>query len=1367
MFGSPRSGYLLMPNIVRRRSFAPVPRARFVAALLVGLLGASEALFAPCEAAAQDWQVDGGDARQAEIMRRYKAMLESNPIEGMAFQRILQNAGRGRGLDALITEYKRKVEAEPERTNYRLILGHFLKAKGELDEALVHYEKAVELSPNQSLTWLSRGSVRMLRGERALAAQDFEKALELEKSRDRQQEILRHLADISFEQRDFDRAEIYFDRLVAMEPRNEHLRQEYAQVLVQYRRWEKAIEQYEVVLRLAGGNTELRATTLRDLGDVYELMGEGDKALETYTRAMGLIRGQSWLVLELQHRIVSVYRSQNRLPEFLKTYGARWSSGSYEQMILVADVYTEIGDADEGLKLYRRALARNTRATDTRMKIIRILERKGDDRGVIQAYQELIRIAPTRYQFSFDLARHFMRLGDRRQAEQTLDAVGRRFARDGYVQVMLADMYMRYGMNEKAGAIYERLVRLDPRDDTYILSLGEYYFQEGQRQKAIETWSRLVDSRLGKADGHARLGELLVDRGIIEQGIGHLEKALELAPQELRYRRMLAQAYERARRWEKAIEVWEELLARVAQPHMASEARGRIIDIHRRQNRLRAKMREFAEAFSGAEPDMQAGYFLAESHLRLQEFEAAEEVFRRLLAIEQGRGESGVHALFALERIYTQTGDYGQALEILEEIVAARPEQASETYQRMAELSLKLFMEDEAIAYATQAIENNPEDAAAQARLGELYRNMRRLELAAGHYRMAFDLDPRAHQYAMELADILRSLGDLAEAERFYRLVITQAGDEGLALRAAKRAMDMAQAEGRLFELEALVTPLLYRSPPRAVVRQILLELYGRASRSLVFETRYGVLEAQREAAQSLEEMGQRALPLLIDALQSEDLNQRSRALRMLTQWQTRAATPVVARLIEDEREALRVPAIVAAARLGDTRASAPLVKAMDDSSPLVRDLAIWALGYAGSERAVGPLTRLLAAENAASQRVLAAMSLGRIGTKSAVDSLLEELGRADAGPRDLDMVRALLWGLGRAQDGRAVEPLLVYMESATEPMLPWATWALAQIGGDQAVDGLFTYLWTAPDARREAALVGLFQLAEGRGRLGWVQAEVFEDLPYVNQRRGGVQVAELLQSWGRRAQTVPFIETTSFISSHAETIIAVALRQAESSERSRELLFSDLLGPDGQLHLGPLTARPLQGAEELARRQEVLLTIVRGVWEGLEGAQRTAHALIGDRLLAQGDPVGLIAQWDSLDRAQRRQTLLGWYDRPLGGEAAGIFARGLSDPSPGVRSATAGLINRAVIRGDLAPGAVPMEGLMQLGRDPFSGVQLAAIEALGAAGAVMDPPISVIDFLGTLLDEEPEFHVRTAIIEALRGIDHPRSRTLVEASRS
>jgi len=221
--------------------------------------------------AEDDWGVSSD--RQQEIVRRYKQLLERNPTEGLALSKLLDYVGKGKGLDALIAEYVARVEKKPDDANLRLIVGHLLKAKAEYADALINYEEAVRLEPTRPLVWLSRGAVHLLLQHEKEATSDFEKALDLEKDKSQKQEILRKLADLAFNQRDWEAAQKYYDQLVSLDPRNEYLRLEYAQVLVRYKRYDKAVEQYDALIKLAGRDAKSKANTLRDLGDLYEQMG--------------------------------------------------------------------------------------------------------------------------------------------------------------------------------------------------------------------------------------------------------------------------------------------------------------------------------------------------------------------------------------------------------------------------------------------------------------------------------------------------------------------------------------------------------------------------------------------------------------------------------------------------------------------------------------------------------------------------------------------------------------------------------------------------------------------------------------------------------------------------------------------------------------------------------------------------------------------------------------------------------------------------------------------------------------------------------------------------------------------------------------
>ncbi len=262
---------------------------RFTRALFVMTLALCFGVSPTPDVQAQDWSVQGGDKRKREIIRRYRALLERSPTEGFAFKKLIQLVGKGKGLDSMIEEYEKKAKAKPKKLAFHLILGHLLKTKARYADAVTAYQAAIDLAPKDARGYLGRGqSLSMLqKGKEAEA--DFAKALSLERDRAKKQAILRKLADLAFAQRDWDAAQRYYDALIKLDSRNQFLRMEYAQVLIKYKRYDKALEQYKALVKLSGRDIKARATTLRDMADLYEKMGDDEKALATYDKAMSYV----------------------------------------------------------------------------------------------------------------------------------------------------------------------------------------------------------------------------------------------------------------------------------------------------------------------------------------------------------------------------------------------------------------------------------------------------------------------------------------------------------------------------------------------------------------------------------------------------------------------------------------------------------------------------------------------------------------------------------------------------------------------------------------------------------------------------------------------------------------------------------------------------------------------------------------------------------------------------------------------------------------------------------------------------------------------------------------------------------------------
>jgi tetratricopeptide (TPR) repeat protein len=1274
-------------------------------------------------ASAQDWDVQGGEKRRQEIVSRYQSLLERNPIEGLIFDKLVAYVGRGNGLDALIKQYEKKTEAHPDQLKYRLILGHLLKTKNDYEGALAQYDKAVEIDPESSNALLSRGSANLLLQRDKKATEDFEAALEREDNQDRKKEILRKLADAAFSQRDWERAETYYDQLIALDRRNEYLRMEYAQVLVKYKRYDKALDQYKELLKLAGGDTKERATTLRDTGDVYERMGEPEQAVETYRKAMKLMREGHWLHNELRQRVVDAYRGMDKLDELAKEYEKKWRYPDYDQSMILAKIYDEIGQEDKALKYYERAIAKNRRKVDPRLKVISILQRRGEDKKVVAAYKSLIGVAPKQHNFQFDLVQLYFRMGDRKKAESQLRLIERRFRRDPQVYLQLADTYMRYDMREKAGAAYERLVRLDPKNESYILSLGEYYYRSTELDKAKKTWKKLLRTRLTDAEAHALLGETYAEHGLIDKGIEHYQKAVEISPDDMTIRRGLAINFERARRFQQAIDAWRYVMDQADTPEVRAEARGRIIGVYQQQGKLRAKMRDFAQAFDSEPPDADAGYFLAESHLKRKEYEDAEKVFEKLIDLDGEQDEADLEAYEALLRIYEQTGEQKKAIIALEKMAELRPKVAREYFHRIAELSLELYQDDKAVHYATRAVEQNPDDATAHARLGDVYRQMQRLESAAKEYRVAVDLDPRAFEHHMKLAELYMELAKFAEAENLYRTIVKKAQDEALILKAGRKAMQLAEADGRLADVEMEFSPLLFGAKSKPVYRKLLLELYDQMVSPLVTELRYGLVGDRDESSERLERLSRQALPALSSALQSDDVGQRALAIRLLGDLRAGPAAPPLARIAVDPKNSLRSLAMMSLARIGDERASRTLIRALDNDDPNVRDMATWALGYTGGDDAVDALVGIVKEGQNWTQQALAAISLGRIGDPKAARALIDVFDTVK-GSRSTDSTGvAIVWGLGRTEDPRAVPKLREALERGSKEARSVAAWSLARIGNDAALEALLDAYWSEEPVRREVGGRGLVQMAgkEATQQEGRVSArEVAHDIQFFNERTHEIQTDAVISSLRKDASAIDVTSGGDFIAPHLETIARLAadrLARGQNDERVQRIVLRDLSDMASGLGFGILSPSTQADKEAVEALVEKLHPRLRELAKSDDPTTLRPVAKLLGVVGDSGDLDRLLELANSDHSIVREAAVSGLGEMKPSKKVVDAVTARLADESFSVRSAAAASLG-ALVGPDDAHAGDAAEALLATLDDDFRAVREAGAQGLVALGS-------------------------------------------------
>jgi len=134
---------------------------------------------------------------------------------------------------------------------------------------------------------------------------------------------------------------------------------------------------------------------------------------------------------------------------------------------------------------------------------------------------------------------------------------------------------------------------------------------------------------------------------------------------------------------------------------------------------------------------------------------------------------------------------------------------------------------------------------------------------------------------------------------------------------------------------------------------------------SLIEELGDEDLDVWKRAEEELIEIGEPAVPLLIDALDSDNTRIRIKTINVLGEiGDPRAVGPIID-LLKSESPLIRARASIALGELKDTKAVKPLIDVLlDDEESWVRSEAAKALGEIGDPRALEPLVQALKDED-------------------------------------------------------------------------------------------------------------------------------------------------------------------------------------------------------------------------------------------------------------------------------------------------------------------------------------------------------------------------------------------------------------------
>jgi HEAT repeat protein len=158
--------------------------------------------------------------------------------------------------------------------------------------------------------------------------------------------------------------------------------------------------------------------------------------------------------------------------------------------------------------------------------------------------------------------------------------------------------------------------------------------------------------------------------------------------------------------------------------------------------------------------------------------------------------------------------------------------------------------------------------------------------------------------------------------------------------------------------------------------------------------------------------------------------------------------------------------------RIGDSRATEPLIELLKDPDITIQEEAITALGRIQDKKAVQPLIQTLNNQHIGI-RWKAAEALGKIGDPTATEALIQTLHDPDK-----TIQEEAITALGRIQDKKAIQPLIQNLTNLHMGIRCRAAEALGKIGDPTATEALIQTLHDPDKSVEEETITALGRIA-------------------------------------------------------------------------------------------------------------------------------------------------------------------------------------------------------------------------------------------------------------------------------------------------
>lgn len=425
-----------------------------------------------------------------------------------------------------------------------------------------------------------------------------------------------------------------------------------------------------------------------------------------------------------------------------------------------------------------------------------VSEMKGDYAEAILDYQEALKYDSSAG-ILFALAKNYFRLNKLKPAMENANAAVEKDSTNIEYKYLVGSIYQAADHPDSAAIVYEKIIEQDSTETQAYFNLANIY-QTRKPLKARELYNKLIDLVGPEWNVLVSLAQVNERLGDVDKTIETVEELVELDPTNIKLKKLLIESYIKNQRYEKAIELTDDLLVEYPDDINLLEYKANALVqsgkweegaaqykklIENKDVPLNSKIRIGAaflahtqvdsnslqkakEIFSDIKKDTtdwQVELYLAEIALEENNDSLAVDHFKEAAKLASWNSQ----IFMRLGGLLFDTGRYEETIEVLELAIERFPDE----FPLNIILGLAFAQEgnnEEAEKYLRKSLQLNPDDFTALYGYGVTLNQLGKQEEALIYLKKALEIEPQNSQILGIMGLIYDNLGRYEESRETY-----------------------------------------------------------------------------------------------------------------------------------------------------------------------------------------------------------------------------------------------------------------------------------------------------------------------------------------------------------------------------------------------------------------------------------------------------------------------------------------------------------------------------------------------------------------------------------------------------------------------